>query len=335
MSKNLDAVIRYRVINSCLLSKTHKYPTREELREKCIEALGVNDLGIRTIEKDLNEMRYNESLGYLAPILFDKKEKGYYYEDSNYSIDNLTIGEDEMEAIKLASSILQQFKGTHFLSSLKGTIDRLFDVLKVRDFEESKAQDEFIQFDHSDYVPGGEYLEQLVGHISNRNELELYYQKFGTDTFKKYTFQPYCLKEFQGFWFVLGRVEAYDAIRTFALDRIQQFLTTDETFNKPDFDVKEYFNSIYGVSEGNGEKKNIVLEFNVIQGNYIKALPIHPSQKIMEETKDKVVVSLDLTPNLELQMKILSYGRSVRVIKPEGLSLQIQLLLQESLQQYN
>ena len=220
MSKNLDAVIRYRVINSSLLSKTHKFPSREELREKCIEALGVSDLGIRTIEKDIYEMRYNESLGYLAPIKFDTYAKGYFYEDPNYSIDNLNIGEDEMEAIKLASSILQQFKGTHFLSSLKGTIDRLFDVLKVRDFEESNTQDEFIQFDHSDYVPGGEHLEQLVNHIKDKRVLNLFYQKFGTDTFKKYTFHPYCLKEFQGFWFVLGKVEEYDAIRTFALYRI-------------------------------------------------------------------------------------------------------------------
>ena len=54
----------------------------------------------------------------------------------------------------------------------------------------------------------------------------------------------------------------------------------------------------------------------------------------MNETSDNVWVSLDLVPNLELQMRILSYGKSVRVIEPEDLSLQIQLLLEQSLKRY-
>ena len=81
-------------------------------------------------------------------------------------------------------------------------------------------------------------------------------------------------------------------------------------------------------------KERIVLEFNAAQGNYIKALPIHPSQKIIKETNSQVLVTLELVPNLELQMKVLSYGRSVRVVEPENLALQIQSLLAESLKQY-
>ena len=131
-----------------------------------------------------------------------------------------------------------------------------------------------------------------------------------------------------------GRVEEYDAIRTFALDRIQQFLVTNKIFIKPNFDVKKYFNSIYGVSEGDDVKKEIILEFTSSQGNYIKALPIHPSQKVLKETEKNVQVSLDLVPNLELQMRILSYGKNVRVLEPEDLALQIQTLLKESLAPY-
>jgi hypothetical protein len=45
-------------------------------------------------------MRYDSRLGYNAPIKMDRVNRVYYYEDENYSIDNIPLSEDELESIE-------------------------------------------------------------------------------------------------------------------------------------------------------------------------------------------------------------------------------------------
>ena len=110
MPKNKEALIRYRVINRCLLDKT--YVTRRELKEACEKALDIYPIGERTIDADINAMRHDNRLGYMAPIKMDRRRGVYYYEDPAYSIDNIPLNEDELESIVFASKLLEQFKGS-------------------------------------------------------------------------------------------------------------------------------------------------------------------------------------------------------------------------------
>jgi hypothetical protein len=92
MPANLNALIRYKTINSCLCGGKRRWSI-DELRERCSEALaesrgkytGVSE---RTIRDDLRVMR-SDILGFSAPI---KQEGGlYFYSDPGYSILSLRI----------------------------------------------------------------------------------------------------------------------------------------------------------------------------------------------------------------------------------------------------
>jgi len=82
---NRNAYIRYRVINSTF--KKRGSATLEELKEACEDALDVRPLGRRTIEGDLHDMRYDQRLGFNAPIVYDRARKAYRYERDDYSIE--------------------------------------------------------------------------------------------------------------------------------------------------------------------------------------------------------------------------------------------------------
>jgi hypothetical protein len=92
MPANLNALIRYKTINSCLCGGRRRW-TIDELRTKCSEALAESrgrytDVSERTIRDDIRVMR-SDILGFNAPI---KQEGGlYFYSDPGYSILSLSI----------------------------------------------------------------------------------------------------------------------------------------------------------------------------------------------------------------------------------------------------
>jgi hypothetical protein len=92
MPANLNALIRYKTINSCLSGGRRRW-TIDELRERCSETLAESrgryaTVSERTIRDDIRVMR-SDILGFNAPI---KQEGGFYfYSDPEYSILSLRI----------------------------------------------------------------------------------------------------------------------------------------------------------------------------------------------------------------------------------------------------
>ena len=124
MSRIKNAQIRYRVIDRCIGNKYAPYPTKENLRKACEEALYGSDVGEdicdSTIEKDMRSMRDE----FDAPIKYSKIYKGYYYTDPTYSIDKIPLSEDDIEAIKFASSTLMQFRHVGLFKQFGFAIDK-------------------------------------------------------------------------------------------------------------------------------------------------------------------------------------------------------------------
>jgi len=114
MPANKYALLRYRIIDSCLTNEGIPFPSKEFLRQKCEDALfgsqGEN-ISDSTIEKDLWAMRNESQLGYYAPIAFDRQNKGYFYTEEGYSINQISLNDYDLDAIKSATQVLQQFKG--------------------------------------------------------------------------------------------------------------------------------------------------------------------------------------------------------------------------------
>ena len=92
MPANLNALIRYKTINSCLFGGKRRWSI-QELIDACSEALAgdrgrYNPISERTVRDDLRVMK-GDILGFNAPIV---QEKGlYFYSDSQYSILSIKI----------------------------------------------------------------------------------------------------------------------------------------------------------------------------------------------------------------------------------------------------
>lgn len=92
MAQNKFALARYRVIDSML----HKndYVKTSAIADKCIELIGFR-VSQRTIQLDIEAMRYDPILGYNAPIGYCGRRKAYYYENRDYTLLPFSFVEQE------------------------------------------------------------------------------------------------------------------------------------------------------------------------------------------------------------------------------------------------
>lgn len=140
---------------------------------------------------------------------------------------------------------------------------------------------------------------------------------------KNYTFpiEPYCVKLFENRWYVLAHNVQYDDIRIYGLDRIEHLELTDTTFKLPkDFSASDYFSSYYGiVTDKNIKAERIVIRVYKDHVPYINSLPLHHSQKLLEDNDKYADFELYLAPTYDFIMRLLHVGAMIEVISPVSL----------------
>lgn len=207
------------------------------------------------------------------------------------------------------------------------------DIFQALNFNSSNS--EFIQFD-TRKPKGTENLNGLLHAIQNKYQVQITYQKFWEDTSERRTIEPYLLKEFKGRWYVVAYDLSRKEFRIFGLDRIDLLRILDVKFQYPQkMDIKKYFEDCFGIISSNNQKPEIVkLLFIKNQGKYIKTMPLHHSQQILEDKNGQMIVHLNLIPSYDFVMEILSYGEFVKIIEPQFLANEVRNRLLNSLEVY-
>lgn len=326
MPNTLQPLIRYRTIDHCL-RRVGKRWSWQELAEACGEALryyirsDMPNPSRRTIMYDIDHMRHGK-LGYYAPIVYDRGEKTYHYEDPEFSISNSPLNQEDMQELNQALVILKQFSGFRQVEGIENIITKLEHTVNLQRGEARSI----IQFDHPVNAPGQKWLDRLYASIYGQKTLQLSYQPFHYAAPVQVVVSPHLLKEYNKRWFLMAWNHEFESISTFALDRIQGIENSGVAFQSaPNFDPDRYFKDIIGVSiPEEGSLCTIRLAASPRQARYIQTKPLHESQQLESETDAEVIFRYRLIPNFELESLILSFGKDVRVLEPEALIRRLQ-----------
>lgn len=331
MPLNREAYSRYRLIDARLRKKPN--PTLSDIIEYVCENLD-KPVSKRTIQLDIQEMRYNQNLKFEAPIEYDSRNKVYCYSNPDYSITNLPVTADELHGLDFAISILNQFRHLPAIREFEDAILKIASTVQIN--KQSRGESDYLQLDKPFVIKGIEYVEPILKAITQRRVIVFTYQKLGSDKISRITLEPYLIREAKNFWYVIGNgiSKQQHKILTFALDRISDLQLMDDTFTTEKIDKKTFYKNVLGVTVGDGKPEKVVLSFEPVQGQYIKTVPIHASQQIIKENSKEVRVQLDLFINTELKMQLLSYGSRVRVLQPLTLAQEIQQTATEMIELY-
>ncbi len=319
-----NALIRYRIIDRCLRNKYRPFPSKRDLREACEEALfGANDganICDSTIEKDMFAMKMEHD----APIRYSKRNGGYYYEDPEFSINDIPLTEEDLSAIRFALKTLTQFREVNLFKQFGNAIDKIVDRVSISNDPQDAQLDEFIQFEAAVSSGGSEFLPVLLEAVKNKLRTTFEYSSFQTGVSKQRTVLPLCLREYRNRWYVITSDLDKGEIITYALDRIRALEVTSESVHRPDFDQYSYFKYAVGISASNKAKPvTVVLKADDVASKYIETQPFHHSQKKCGISDGMGIFEMQVFISEELIRSILSYAGEVEVLEPAELRNEI------------
>lgn len=279
--------------------ESSKHPSLQTIADY----LNKHDCNIvhRTLQRDVEELRKEFSI----ILEYDKKQKGYFIEKNSNT--------DE---------IIQFIKNMSLQANLL-------------DFAKENQKSNAIILKEKYELKGIEYIPEILHAIQHHLQIDISYQKFYSTKERKYTIQPYALKEFLGRWYVVCVSKGQSEILKFGVDRILS-LTTSEIKFKPNknIDLEVHFSKMIGIIANDEERENVVLSFTPFQANYIRTLPLHWSQKEILTNEHEVQFEYFIISNHELLQKILSYGDAVKVIQPNSLKKEHKNILKLALDKY-
>lgn len=336
MSQIKNAQLRYRVIDRSLRNPYNPYPSKEDLRRACEEAIFGSSVGTdicdSTIEKDMFAMR----MDFDAPIKYSKREKGYYYEDEHYSIDKIPLSEDDIDAIKFATSTLMQFRDVGIFNQFGFAIDKIFDRVHIANNPLDESVETFVQFESQPVTSGNEMLPDILSAIKDKLIVHFGHTKYSTGKFTERVVLPLLLKEYRNRWYLISVDTKNSRVKTFGLDRMSDLVVTEDHFLDPfEFNPDTYFEDSIGISINNNPAEKVVLKISKVGSKYLQSQPLHKTQVLVKEGNNRDTFELDvIVDSPELRRTILSYGSEIEVIKPKELRDRITNIVESMIENY-
>lgn len=313
MPKNKEALKRYRVIHS-VLRRGGEYKS-SRIVEIC------NNQGIpvsqRTIQNDLKDLAEDTELGFFLPIKQDKKTKTYYYEEIPKNIfPALELDPSEINALLLYNKMVNQYKEYSVFSKIFRAVKKVIDNSNISPkILELFEKETLLETEKYPSINGIEFIPEILDAIQRRKIIEIQYTKFQSQS-KRHCIKPILLKEDKRMWYIIGINIKHESIITLALDRIDNVIITDKDFEAITFNFEDYFKYSFGITVSEIDPVDVVISFDPEQGNYLKTLPIHPTQEIIKDNSKEFLISIKVKPSYEFYSKIKSYGDQAKVISP-------------------
>lgn len=315
-----NALIRYRIIDRCIRNKYKPFPSKNDLREACEENLFGSNYGEHicdsTIEKDLFAMRMEHD----APLKYNKREGGYFYEDENYSINDIPLTQEDLESIKFAVNTLQQFRDVGMFKQFGQAIDKIVDRVTIESKQPVDESNQIVQFETAYSNGGNELLPLLYESILQKTKVAFDYKSFKSSESKWREVSPLLLKEFRNRWYLISFDAVKNDITTYALDRMEGLITQVEKSEIPiSFNPNTYFEYSTGITAYQGNPECIEIKADPIAAKYIESQPFHSSQEKIDQQPDFRLYQLTVFISEEIIRSILSFGGEIEVLKPDSL----------------
>ena len=277
----------------------------------------------RTIYRDL-EALYNAGF----PLYNDKDGKNSVWKllDTFRKDFRIPFTVTELMALYMSRDLLRIFEGMIFQESIETLFEKVKAALlpETIQFLEKVAGSVQIDLGPTKNLSGfNEIVKDLSEAATSRKRVEIDYRAVSTG---KLTAQrkvdPYKVWIMNGAFYLVGLCNMRNAIRTFAMDRIQNYTVTDESFEIPeDFSLEDYMQTAFRVMRGKPEK----VTFRLTPGaaHVVRERIWHPTQELREIEGGGIEISVEVPINYEIISWIMGFGSAAEVIEPESLRKQI------------
>ena len=168
-------------------------------------------------------------------------------------------------------------------------------------------------------IPSGQDFLALVLQAMKKSKLlNITYKSYWSEHKHIFPVAPYCVKLFRQRWYLVGNSVNEDIIRIYALDRVMEANLLDDAFKYPKkFNPENYFKHCFGIiHDEDCPLETVKLKVSHDQANYLRSLPLHPSQKELVHTSEYSIFSVEVRPTFDFQQELLWNGDALEVLEP-------------------
>lgn len=172
-------------------------------------------------------------------------------------------------------------------------------------------------------IPSGEkFLLPILDAMRQEREIDILYTPFYRSEPKLHHVQPYAVRVNQRRWYLLAKTPDGDKPFHLALDRMVKIELTEEPFTlDTTFDIDAYYDAAFGVITGmedelDIEKIRVKVYNDYHRADYLRTLPLHKSQLIIDSTPEYTIFEYSLRPTDDFLSAILALGGDAEVLTP-------------------
>lgn len=289
------------------------------------------EINIRTV------YRYIDALcASGVPIISDTGHNGGYSLLNNFISAPLIFDVEEQKAL-LHAAVFAKEAGYPFSE----TLSRAAEKLKMYSNREQEsmlnrhlAGFEVINRDISPSVKTT--LEELERAVANQYSVEIEYRTSHEEESKPREIDPYGMLYWNNKWYTVGFCHLRNEIRSFRAERILQIRATQRGFKRPEaFSAREFFlQNLLPEQQGKDGGISVVIRG---RSEVLDDLCIHwfLGHYLKERTSNQAVFILDeRVLHTYLPYFLLSYGKVLQVIEPQGLKARLAAVAGELMDYY-
>jgi predicted DNA-binding transcriptional regulator YafY len=238
----------------------------------------------------------------------------------------------ELCALHLSRTVLTAVAGGPFRDSLASAFDKLYDALPPSMWKFIEGLPDALGAKEHASRPkdagSSKAVETLMSAILSRRRVRMRYHSFSSQQIKDYLIEPYRLAYAQGGLYLQAFVPDYSDMRTFAVQRIEQAVALEESFNPVESASADVFPHSIGAFSGTPEE--VVIEFTAGEAPYVREREFHASQTIEELPGGRIRLRMHVVIDWELQAWVMGFGPAARVITPDAFAKRIVESLEET-----
>ncbi|MGF1678426.1 MAG: helix-turn-helix transcriptional regulator [Candidatus Methylacidiphilales bacterium] len=284
----------------------------------------------KTIQRDIDFMR--DQLG--LPIEYDDQRFGFYYTGEVMEFPAMQVSEGELMALFVAQKALRQYQGTSFERPLTAAFQKLTEGMRDEVTVALKDWDTVFSFKGlGPSVTDLAQFEALSRSIRSRQSVSFQYKKLNSRRHEARQCDPYHLACVEQQWYLFGRDTDRNAVRTYALTRMQELVPLERRFPDPGFKAQEYLRQSFGVFSGDREYR-IRIRFDSFGSQLVRERIWHPTQMLEELPDGNLILQMRLGSLPEVERWILSWGSHAEALEPNELRQSVKARIQEALVPY-
>ena len=228
----------------------------------------------------------------------------------------------------------------HRHKNLYGEDDSLFDYLLSAYHIEGMTE---LALKHRDKIilteapTGVENVQIILEAIDKKRGIECDYYSYNKKSVKQQKLIPYFLRTWENRWYLVAEPDNHHHGQSvFALERMDNIrLTEEKMLPSKNITADEYFDGSFGVNHSDDQKpERILIKVYNTQVEYVKALPIHESQKEIEATDEWSIFEYRIIPCFNFYQQLLWHREKVEILEPKSVRDEMKKIVEDILKRY-